>query len=108
MDSASKGPLSTLLGQQGVVDIEVQELDEIFNNSDPSDKGHEGMPNALRSMTLKDIASVNIVFGIKADNLLDLQAWMYWHVPVGLRNIGLPENHVKIRLLLSKIVKGIA
>ena len=66
------------------------------------------MPNALRSVTPKDIASVNIVFRIKADDLLDLPAWMHWHVPVGLRNIGLPENHVEIRLLLSKIVKGIA
>ena len=33
---------------------------------------------------------------------------MHWHVSVGLRNVGLPENEVKIRILLPHIAKCIA
>ena len=66
------------------------------------------MPNALRCTTPKNIASVDIALGMKGDDLLHLPEWMHGHAPVGLRNIGLPENQVKIRLLLSKIAQGIA
>ena len=41
-------------------------------------------------------------------SLLDLPERMHGHVPVGLRDIGLPENEVNIRVLLAEIAKGIA
>ena len=41
------------------------------------------------------------------DGLLALPERMHGHVPVGLRDIGLPENEVNFRVLLAEIAKGI-
>ena len=86
-----KEPLSPLLSRKGVIDIEVQEIDEILDDSDPSDKRHEGMPTALRCATPKDIAPVHIALGMKGDDLLDLPEWMhgreYGHSDAGRRQV---------------------
>ena len=67
-------PLSPPLGRNGVVNIEVQEIDEIFDDSNPGDKGHEGMPNALRCATPKDLASVDITLRMAGDTCLICQS----------------------------------
>ena len=66
-----------LLCREGVINIDVEELDKILYDSNPDDQGHEGMPNALRSMPPKDIASIHIVLGVNGDDLLDLPEWMH-------------------------------
>ena len=38
--------------------------------------------------------------------LLDLPERMHGHAPVGLRDIGLSENEVNVRVLLAEIAKG--
>ena len=74
-------------------------MDEIFHDSDPDDKGHECMPYVLRCTPTKHIAAIYIALEMKGHNLLDLPKQKHWHVPVGLRNVGLPENEVEIRFL---------
>ena len=59
-------------------------------------------------MPTKHIAAIYIVLEMKGHDLLDLPKRMHWHAPIGLRNVGLPENEIEIRFLLPQIAKSIA
>jgi hypothetical protein len=100
--------LIPLLCRKGVIDIDIEELDEILHDNNPDDQGHESMPDALGGTTPKDIAVIHIVLQMHCDDLLDLPKGMHSHASISLINIGLPQGEVKIKLLLSKIVQGIA
>ena len=56
----------------------------------------------------KHIAAIYIALEMTGHDLLDLPKRMHLHVPVGLRNVGLPENEVEIKFLLPQIAKSIA
>ena len=83
-------------------------MHEELHDSDPEDKGREGMPHALGCTSPKDIASIHMALRAKGDDLLDLPWGMHRHASVGFGHISLAKNQVKIRVFLAKMSKGIA
>ena len=63
------------------------------------------MPYALRCTASEHIAAIYIALEMKGHDLLDLPKRMHWHAPVGLSNVDLSENEVKVRILLPQIAK---
>jgi hypothetical protein len=49
-----------VLKQKGIIDVDVEIINENFDDCNPNDEGHKGMVDSLGCSTAKNISSINI------------------------------------------------